>query len=97
MRAYKYCHITTLLRELYWLPVRLRMDFKILLITFTIPQGLVPSYLTNLVSVLPASHYQLRRNDNGILLASRFRTKKTVVVARLWLQPQYRGIAFFCQ
>ena len=33
----------------------------------------------NLVSILPASHYQLRRNDNGILLASpRFRTKKTM-------------------
>ena len=34
----------------------------------------------NLVSILPASHYQLRRKwYNGILLASpRFRTKKTM-------------------
>ena len=28
-RAPKYCHITPLLRELHWLPVRLRVDFKI--------------------------------------------------------------------
>ena len=32
-RAPKYCHVTPLLREHHWLPVRLRVDFKILLIT----------------------------------------------------------------
>ena len=42
--APKYCHITPLLRELHWLPVQVRIDFKIL-----------PSYLMNLASVLPAS------------------------------------------
>jgi len=57
-RAPKYCHITPLLRELHWLPVRLRVDFKILLVTFKILHGVAPSYL-NLVSVLPDSHYQL--------------------------------------
>ena len=67
-RAPKYCHITPLLKELHWLPVRLRVDFKILLVTFKI-----------LVSVLPASHYQLRRNNNGILLERpRLITKKTI-------------------
>ena len=34
--APKYCHVTPLLRELHWLPVRLRVDFKILLVTFKI-------------------------------------------------------------
>ena len=77
--APKYCNITPVLRELHWLPVRLRIDFKILHISFKIPQGLAPSYLKTLVSTLPASHYQLRRNDSGIWLASpRFRTKKTI-------------------
>ena len=77
--APKYCHITPLLRELHWLPVRVRIDFKILLITFKLLQGFAPSYLKNLVSVLPASHYQLRRNDNGILLVSpRLKPKKTM-------------------
>ena len=77
--APKYCHITPLLRELHWLPVRMCIDFKILLITFKILQGFAPSYLKNLVSVLPASHYQWRRNNNGILLVSpRLKTKKTM-------------------
>ena len=59
--------------------MRLRIDFKILFITFKILHGVAPSYLKDLVSVLPASHYQLRRNNNGILLERpRLRTKKTM-------------------
>ncbi|KAL9972596.1 hypothetical protein ACROYT_G018932 [Oculina patagonica] len=50
-RAPKYCHITPLLRELHWLPVRFRIDFKILLITFKILHGVAPSYLKDLVSL----------------------------------------------
>ena len=77
--APKYCHVTPLLRELHWLPVRLRVDFKILLVTFKILHGVAPSYLKDLVSVLPDSRYQLRRNNNGILLERpRLRTKKTL-------------------
>ena len=76
-RAPKYCHITPLLRNLHWLPVRLRVDFKILLVTFKILHGVAPSYLNDLVSVLPDSQYQLR--NNGILLERpRLRTKKTM-------------------
>ena len=55
--------------------MRLRVDFKILLVTFKILHGVAPSYLKDLVSVLPVSRYQLRRNNNGILLE---RTKKTL-------------------
>ena len=63
---------TPLLRELHWLPVRLRVDFKNFLVV-------APSCLKDLVPVLPASHYQLRRNNNGILLERpRLRTKKTM-------------------
>ena len=77
--APRYCHITPLLRELHWLPVHMCVDFKILLITFKILQGFTPSYLKNLVSILPASHYQLCQNNNGILLPSpRFKSKKTM-------------------
>ena len=31
-RLPKYCHITPLLRDLHWLPVRLHVDFKLLLL-----------------------------------------------------------------
>ena len=77
--APKYCHVTPSLRELHWLSVRLRVDFKVLLVTFKILHGVTPIYLKDLVSVLPDSRYQLRRNNNGILLERpRLRKKKTL-------------------
>jgi len=32
----KFCHVTPLINELHWLPIRYRIEFKILLITFKI-------------------------------------------------------------
>ena len=59
--------------------MRLRVDFKILPVTFKMLHCFAPYYLKDLVSVLPASHYQLLRNNNGILLERpRLRTKKTM-------------------
>ena len=55
--------------ELHWLPVRARIEFKIILITFKVIKGLPPKYLSVLITVLPFSSYDLRRNNNGILLA----------------------------
>ena len=63
------CHIAPLLQQLYWLPIRLRIEFKILLITFKVFQGSAPKYLIDLISVLPPSRYDLRRNNKGILLS----------------------------
>ena len=75
----KFCHITPILKELHWLPVRARIEFKILLITFKAIKGLAPKYLSDLIEILQMSSYNLRRNNNGILLArSTIRTKKTI-------------------
>ena len=55
---------------LHWLPVRTRIHYKILLITFKILHGLSPKYLSDLISIQwggPSSQH-LRRNDNGRLL-----------------------------
>ena len=41
----RFCHITPLLIELHWLPVRQRITFKLLLITFKTLHQLAPSYL----------------------------------------------------
>ena len=38
-------HITPALQQLHWLPIKFRIDFKILLLTFKILHNLVPSYL----------------------------------------------------
>lgn len=67
-RAYKFCHITPLLVELHWLPVRSRIHYKIILITFKVLHGLSPKYLSDLISVQQPLSYKLRRNDNGHLL-----------------------------
>ena len=77
--APKFCRITPILMELHWLPVRARIEFKILLITFKVIKGLAPKYLSDLIAILPSSNYDLRRNSNGIhLLRSTLRTKKTM-------------------
>ena len=43
-------HITPVLKNLHWLPVKLRITFKILLLTYKILNGQSPSYLTSLIS-----------------------------------------------
>ena len=35
-REQKFCHVTPLISELHWLPIKCRIEFKILLITFKI-------------------------------------------------------------
>ena len=78
-RAHKFCHITPLLAELHWLPVRSRIHYKILLITFKILHGLSPKYLSDLISIQQPSSYNLRHNDNGRLLERpSAKTKKTM-------------------
>ncbi|PIK56827.1 hypothetical protein BSL78_06229 [Apostichopus japonicus] len=42
-------HITPILRNLHWLPVKQRINFKILLLTFKCIHGLAPVYLQNLI------------------------------------------------
>ena len=47
----KFSHITPALYELHWLPVSLRIDYKILLLTFKCIYGLAPTYLRDLISL----------------------------------------------
>ena len=46
----KFDHVTPLLTELNWLPVRQRIVFKTILYTFKALHGVTPTYLTELVS-----------------------------------------------
>ena len=45
----KFDHVTPLIIELHWLPVRQRIVFKILLYTFKAHHGATPTYLTELI------------------------------------------------
>lgn len=42
-------HITPVLSSLHWLPVKYRIDFKVILFVFKCLNGLAPEYLTDLV------------------------------------------------
>ena len=71
----KYDHITPVLRDLHWLPVKQRIDFKILTLTYKALNGLGPGYVRDLLKVkesartlrssselclcVPRSHYKL--------------------------------------
>ena len=55
----KYCHVRPLLYNLHWLPVKFRIDFKILLLTYKAINGLAPFYLQELISLKEACKYKL--------------------------------------
>ena len=66
--ACKYSRITPILKELHWLPVRFRIHFKILLLTFKALNGMAPDYITELINVRKHRHYSLRSNS-GIIIS----------------------------
>ncbi len=49
-RTRKYDHITPVLSTLHWLPIKHRIDFKIVLITYKALNGLAPQYFSVLSS-----------------------------------------------
>ena len=48
-RTPKYEHITPALKSLHWLPVKYRVQFKILLLVYKSLHGLAPAYLKHLL------------------------------------------------
>ena len=82
----KYDHITPILKNLHWLPVRDRIKHKTLLLTWKGLNGMVPSYVTELLS----SHTPTRRSSVKSLISVP-RTKSplgdrafSVVAPKLW-------------
>ena len=61
--------------NLRWLPVNLRICFKVLLFVFKAIHGIAPSYISDLILVKPNSFYNSRSSSAGILLA--FPSRKT--------------------
>ena len=46
-RRYEYDHVTPLLRELHWLRMSQRIDYKLAVLVYRCLNGLAPSYLAN--------------------------------------------------
>ncbi len=53
-------HITPVLKDLHWLPVKQRIDFKILLFTFKCVHGTAPPYLCDIIQIRHCEQYLLR-------------------------------------
>ncbi|KAI5613840.1 hypothetical protein C0J50_9201, partial [Silurus asotus] len=66
-RSRKYDHITTILLSLQWLPVKFRIDFKLLLLTYKALNGLAPMYLSSLLTRYNPSR-SLRYQNSGLLV-----------------------------
>ena len=58
----RYDHITPVLKELHWLPIKHRIDFKLATIVYKVKQTQEPSYLAELL-IGHKSNRNLRSND----------------------------------
>ena len=68
----KFSHITPVLCSLHWLPIKQRVQFKMLILVFKAINGLAPNYISNLVNIL------CRRNNEILLEPYKGKTKKTL-------------------
>ena len=66
-RTRKFDHITPILKELHWLPVPQRIEYKILLLTYKCLHGLAPQYLRDLLEVYVPT--RSLRSETGLQLA----------------------------
>ena len=73
----EYEHITPILKGLHWLPIKYRIVYKILLLTFNCLSGQSPQYLQDLViPYVPAR--SLRSASQNLLVVKRGKTKLMV-------------------
>ena len=73
----RYSHITPVMINLHWLPVKFRITFKVNLLTFKALHGLAPAYLSDIVSFKGDSNYNLRSNFSNLLARPAIRSAKT--------------------
>ena len=97
----RYQHISPTLAALHWLPIRFRIDFKVLMLTYKALNGLGPRYLAE--RLFPPSSTRVTRASQEVRLRSltprEARKEKTrnrafsAVAPRLWnnLPPDIRA------
>jgi hypothetical protein len=69
----KYDHITPILKELHWLPVRERINYKIALLTWKGLNTMAPPYITDLLIPYTPTR-NLRSSDQHLLTVPRTTT-----------------------
>ena len=67
----KHGHISPILKELHWLPVKFRIEFKILILTFKAYHEIGPKYLTDsLIKYTPSR--SLRSTNKELLVVPKY-------------------------
>ena len=61
-------HITPVMRDLYWLPVRKRSIYKILLMTYKALHGMASEYIRELITVRERTGMTLRSEEAIVLI-----------------------------
>lgn len=78
-------HIAPVLKQLYWLPVLLRIHLKILLLTIQALHKLAPSYHTDLQTFSPSHTLIIRTFSASLLVYLKTRETKDLLAALLGL------------
>ncbi|GAA6093889.1 uncharacterized protein LOC116685831, partial [Tachysurus ichikawai] len=71
----KRSHITPVLHSLHWLPVRFRVEYKVLMFVFKAINGLAPAYLTELIKVYQPAR-SLRSSGHTSLVTPKYSYEK---------------------
>jgi hypothetical protein len=98
-RMTKSMHITPILKQLHWLPIRYRIQYKIIVLTYKALNDLAPPYLADLLHPYQPSRSLRSQNDN-LLSTKAYRLKAyggrwfEVVAPQMWndLPPSMRKI-----
>ena len=73
-RKGKFEHITPILSDLHWLPIRSRIKYKLLVLTFKCIYGIAPAYLQELVQIHKPKR-NLRSGSRNLLTQIIVKTK----------------------
>jgi len=86
----KFDRVTLVLHQLHWLPVRQRITFKLVMITFKCLHGLPPSYLADVCTPVSSvvGRWQLQLANSGAHVVPRTRTR-SVGGTLPWLAQQH--------
>ena len=70
--------------HLHWLPIKFRVEFKIALLVYKALNGMAPDYIADLLLEKLDCSYQLRSNDQGLLLTPKTRPKTLGDICARW-------------
>jgi hypothetical protein len=73
-RTPRNCHTTPVLKELHWLPVHIRVEYKLLTHVFKPFHGQAPTYIRNMLDIYIPSRQLRSQNDCLALVVPRNRT-----------------------